>query len=847
MHFQIVDEFDQPVVPGTHGELLIDGIQRFPGYFNQDDLTKKVFCDSFYRTNDLVRLGANGLLYYLGRKDYQVKLRGQRIELAEIERCILDSSLHVSACVVTKWNENYLIAYIQSCNITEEQLREHCRSFLPSFMVPSIFIVLEQFPLNNNGKVDRKRLPMPDFHRLTSVVATKMHLPRDLTEEQVHRLWCDFFTIGGHSLLFIQLYHRYQSSFAFDSQTLSITPFLQQMTIANHALLLKSIKSNQANLIIWQSLHIHEGNHCFFFIYYIYMMLKFSGPASFAQQRIILDEQIRFKNNVAVYNELIVFRICKGRLLLTRLQRAFTSVLTKHKVLRTSIVFNDNDGTFIQRIINNQFLLTCSDQQIFSNENQLNDLVYRIGTSATLFDLSVGRVIHAEALRQCIPNRSYRTGEVNPFDVIVIGFHHAIYDRTSQQIFFNDLSAAYDHDEPFPIDDNALQYIDYATHEHELDMSTSRDFWRQQLDGYDFERRLTLPFDRQRLPVEQRSGQASVIEFTFDDHLSHSFINYASAHQLTLFQLGLATFFAFLFKLTNGETDLCIAGINANRYRTELQDLIGMFVATLPYRTQLDPHASFEQLTKQVREQCLLILEHSHYPLQHILADAHYQQSNIAFLETVFDFITLTPDMNRLTLGEAELETVSIPSKYNVAKFDFMLTMLYDPTADNNSISCSLICSSDVFHQNTVDIIGKRFSTIFTQLFDPMQLSIINKPLYKLSILLPDELRIVQELNYIDNNQQMKEIQTINELFCQQVLSHPQKVAVELDEQCLTYNELLFIVQRLSVYLLNEFDLKPGEIVCQCIERSISMVSSSMNIFLYEVTISVRLFSLLIR
>jgi len=554
-----------------------------------------------------------------------------------------------------------------------------------------------------------------------------------------------------------------------------------------------------------------------------------------------------------MYTVPLIYRISSefGSVSINRLRRALRAVIMKHQVLRTALNFDEN-GSIVQRIA--QIESSCNEKDfykftiIYMDDETIdqNSTIYRALYDRSMFDIEMGHVFHVYIIYHA--KRDSEVEDILTFkDMVIFSIHHSVFDGASIPILVRELSLSYNLDGVLKIDDNALQYIDYATHEHELDMSTSRDFWRQQLDGYDFERRLTLPFDRQRLPVEQRSGQASVIEFTFDDHLSHSFINYASAHQLTLFQLGLATFFAFLFKLTNGETDLCIAGINANRYRTELQDLIGMFVATLPYRTQLDPHASFEQLTKQVREQCLLILEHSHYPLQHILADAHYQQSNIAFLETVFDFITLTPDMNRLTLGEAELETVSIPSKYNVAKFDFMLTMLYDPTADNNSISCSLICSSDVFHQNTVDIIGKRFSTIFTQLFDPMQLSIINKPLYKLSILLPDELRIVQELNYIDNNQQMKEIQTINELFCQQVLSHPQKVAVELDEQCLTYNELLFIVQRLSVYLLNEFDLKPGEIVCQCIERSISMVSSSMNIFLCEVTISVRLFSLLIR
>jgi non-ribosomal peptide synthetase component F len=250
-----------------------------------------------------------------------------------------------------------------------------------------------------------------------------------------------------------------------------------------------------------------------------------------------------------------------------------------------------------------------------------------------------------------------------------------------------------------------------------------------------------------------------------------------------------------------------------------------MFVATLPYRIQLDPHQSFEQLIKQVRDQCLSILEHSHYPLQHILADAHHHQSTAAFLETVFDFVSLSSNINRLTLNETQLEAVPLPAKDSVAKFDFMLTLIHDPSSTNNTLSCSLICSSDIFDQQTVQILLDRFSTIVEQLFGSVKVSKSMQPLYKLSIIQPDELRIIRELDSIDKNEQPRFISTIGELFSQEAANHPQKIAVELDEQCLTYSELVAYAQRLALHLLTTYDLKVGEIVCQCMERSLSMVS----------------------
>ncbi|CAF4319625.1 unnamed protein product, partial [Adineta steineri] len=172
---------------------------------------------------------------------------------------------------------------------------------------------------------------------------------------------------------------------------------------------------------------------------------------------------------------------------------------------------------------------------------------------------------------------------------------------------------------------------------------------------------LSLPVYRQPSSTnQQRSGLASIAKINFDNEICTSFLNYASSHHLTLFQLGLATFYVFLFKLTHGETDICLGSINANRYRSELVNMIGMFVSTLPFRIQLDPHWSFDELVQHVREKCLSILEHSHYPLQHILGDNRLHQSSISFLETVFDFITVSKDMGHLCLGGANLERISL-------------------------------------------------------------------------------------------------------------------------------------------------------------------------------------------
>ncbi|CAF4322132.1 unnamed protein product, partial [Adineta steineri] len=154
--YVVLDQFSQNLFINQEGELVVGGVGIFAGYLGRDDLTAKalVEIDSelFYRTGDLVRMNNNGLLHYQGRKDHQIKLHGQRIELSEIERCLLNIT-SISACIVIKWNDDHLVAYVQSSShMKEEELRQHCQSHLSPHMIPSIFIILDKLPLNPNGK-----------------------------------------------------------------------------------------------------------------------------------------------------------------------------------------------------------------------------------------------------------------------------------------------------------------------------------------------------------------------------------------------------------------------------------------------------------------------------------------------------------------------------------------------------------------------------------------------------------------------------------------------------------------------------------------------------------------------
>ena len=178
--------------------------------------------------------------------------------------------------------------------------------------------------------------------------------------------------------------------------------------------------------------------------------------------------------------------------------------------------------------------------------------------------------------------------------------------------------------------------------------------------------------------------------------------------------------------------------------------MIGMFVATLPYRIQLDPQWSFDELVKHVREKSLSILEHSHYSLQHILADFQLNQSNVSFLETMFDFIIVSAYIDHFCLNDTNLKQISIGQSYEVAQFDFSMTFIYNSISNDNQLSCLLVCSRDIFDKITVTRFAQRFEYFLDQIFGTElnanmrddSITSINK----LSVILPEEAREMQAI-----------------------------------------------------------------------------------------------------
>jgi amino acid adenylation domain-containing protein len=257
----VLDEQLQPVPIGVPGEMYIGGAGLSRGYLHRPQLTAERFVSNpwasfsgerLYKTGDIGRYLADGNIEFWGRRDEQVKIRGFRIELAEVE-AVLSQHPSVQQTVVIAREDvpgnKRLVAYVVTLNdsqLSTVQLRQFLKEKLPEYMIPGAFVFLDTLPVTPNGKVDRRSLPTPDINNLA--VDTSFVPPLDIVEQQLAEIWAEvlniypvgvknnFFEIGGHSLLAVQLMAKVEQQFG---KNLPLATLFQYSTIEQLATILR--------------------------------------------------------------------------------------------------------------------------------------------------------------------------------------------------------------------------------------------------------------------------------------------------------------------------------------------------------------------------------------------------------------------------------------------------------------------------------------------------------------------------------------------------------------------------------------------------------------------------------
>jgi amino acid adenylation domain-containing protein len=606
----VLDAGLQPVPPAVPGELYVGGAGVVRGYRRRPSLTAERFVpDPFaagpgarmYRTGDRARWRPDGRLEFMGRFDDQVKVRGFRIEPAEVEAALAAHPGVRQARVAVREDapgDKRLVAYVAG-DADGEALRAHLRRRLPEYMVPHAFVMMERLPLTPNGKLDRGALPAPGEW---APAGAAFVAPRTPAEETLAAIWADvlrvervgvhdgFFELGGHSLLATRVVSRIRAAFGVE---LPLRALFEGPTVHEAASRVEALR--RAELPQLPPV--------------VPVRRDAPPPLTFAQERLwFLD---RLQPGSFFYNVPGALRL-EGRLDAPALERAFGDVVRRHEALRTT--FAEVDGEPVQVIAPFRgFALPVEDLSGLEEAEREARARRRAAAEAERpFDLAVGPLFRARLLRL--------GGEDH---VLLLSMHHIVSDGWSMDVLFRELSALYAAHAGgggAPLPDLPVQYADYAAWQREQLRGEALErglaWWKERLAGAP--ELLALPTDHPRPAVQGFRGATEPI------HLPPGVLARLEAlgrgQGATLFMVLLGAFQVLLSRYAGGE-DVVVGTTIAGRTRAEAEPLIGLFMNALVLRTDLSGDPDFLEVLRRVREVTLGAYEHQEVPFEKLVAE----------------------------------------------------------------------------------------------------------------------------------------------------------------------------------------------------------------------------------
>jgi amino acid adenylation domain-containing protein len=699
------------VAVGTPGELYIGGDGLARGYLHRPALTAERFLpDPFapvagarvYSSGDLTCFRADGVIDFLGRLDFQVKVRGHRIEIGEIE-AVLARHPAVKQCVVTAQKRGAgqfrLVSYVVPVAVPPgvAELRSFLADALPAYMIPEVFVMLEALPMTPNRKVDRTALPAPS--EPTQVTDRPCVAPRTPTEEKVAEIYREvlelkrvgiddgFFELGGHSLLATKVRSRVLDAFGVELEARRVFELPTVALLSKHIDALRP--THDALPPIPAIVPVNKPG---------------PRPLSFAQQRLWFLHQ--HDGPGAMFNMAGALSL-RGPLNLSALTESLADVVRRHEVLRTAFPLGE-DGPIQIVSPPRDLQLPVVDLRHFSPGQQHAELQRHAAIAAAIpFDLENGPLLRL-TLFQCSED-AHRAAAANgngshsmaqqQVHVLLVIVHHIVFDGWSISVLFNELSRLYQaHIEgaPSPLPELPIQYGDFALWQRQwlVPGSAALDahlaWGRQQLSGLPT---LELPTDRPRPHTPSQRGARH--SFTLAAPLTNELRSLACRENCTLFAALLAAFNLLLHRMS-GQADIVVGTDVANRNRSQLEPLIGFFVNQLVLRTDVSGDPSFRTLLERTREVVLAAEAHQDLPFDKLVEalrpDRGSNRAPLFQVKVVFAEAPTPP----LRLPGLDMSLIEIET--GTTQLDLILFLVDGP----DGVSATVEYSTELFDAGTI-------------------------------------------------------------------------------------------------------------------------------------------------
>ncbi|OUL06445.1 non-ribosomal peptide synthetase [Bacillus spizizenii] len=630
---------------GVPGEMYISGAGVARGYWNRPGLTAEKFVHNpfapgtiMYKTGDLAKRLRDGNLIYLGRIDEQVKIRGHRIELGEVEAAMHKVEAVQKAVVIAREEEDGLLQlcayYVSNKPITIAEIREQLSQELPDYMIPSHYVQLEQLPLTSNGKINRKALPAPEvsLEQIAEYVP-----PGNEVESKLAALWQEvlgihrvgikhnFFDLGGNSIRATALAARIHKELDVNLSVKDIFKFPTIEQLANMALRMEKIRY----------VSIPSAQEMSYY------------PVSSAQKRMYLLSHA--EGGELTYNMTGAMSV-EGAIDLDRLTSAFQKLIERHEVLRTS--FELYEGEPAQRIHPS---VEFTIEQIQAREEEVEDRVLDFIKS---FDLTKPPLMRV-GLLELTPEKH----------VLLVDMHHIISDGVSMNILMKDLNQFYEGNEPDPL---PIQYKDYAvwqqTETQRQNIKKQEAYWLNHF--HDEIPVLDMPTDYERPAIRNYEGES--FEFLIPTELKQRLSQMEEATGTTLYMILMAAYMILLSKYS-GQEDIVVGTPVAGRSHMDVESVVGMFVNTLVIRNHPAGRKTFEDYLNEVKENMLHAYQNQDYPLEELIQHVHLPKDSSR--NPLFDTMFVLQNLDQAELTLDSLRFTPYKLHHTVAKFDLTLSI----------------------------------------------------------------------------------------------------------------------------------------------------------------------------
>lgn len=799
----ILDNLLNPVPTGTAGEIYISGIGIAAGYLGQPELTAERFIpDPFiikpsmmFKSGDRARYLSDGQIEHLGRLDNQVKIRGFRIELGEIEAQLSTLSSIAQCMTIVREDhpgQKYIVAYlISSQNPSQQTLKAYLKDKLPDYMIPSVFVTLEQFPLTPSGKINRLALPKPDF----STLSEKIYRPPSTPEQQIMaNIWSDvlhidhiglndhFFELGGHSLMATQVISRIKKAFKTD---LAVKLLFEHPVLINFTQICHQTTTNLNN----ETISVSERNQ--------------PAKLTHAQQRLWFLEQLEGANGT--YNISHALQLT-GPLDIHILNQTFDAIVSRHEILQC--VFTSHHG--IPEMVKSSSLQPTIAYTDLSQHDHIEQALTTLLNVAINqpFDLTCEPLIRLHLYQKA--TQDY---------VLLVNMHHIISDGWSLGILVEEFCHIYPtltQNKAIQLPDLPVQYTDYAHWQNNrLDhdkLNQQTQFWQQHLkETPDL---INLPLDFKR--PNKQTYQGKTITFRIEPALTQQLKTLANEHDATLFMVLLAAWNILLCRYTN-QHHIVIGTPVANRNHADIEPLIGLFTNTLAIHTNLSNDPTFTELLASIKENTLNAYQHQDMPFEQLVEALNVPQ-NLSH-NPIFQVMMVLQNTPSKAFDLPDIAVQPYPLENQTSKFDMLLAF----EQDEDQLTAFWEYNTALFAPQTLHRMVDHFKCLLSSIPDLLQQSIFQLPL------MPAEA--LQQILF-DWNQTIVDYGTMgytHELISQQAQRTPNWTALMFDGKAMSYAELDQKTNQLAQFLILQ-QTHNNPFIGVYMERSFEMVIALVGI-----------------